>query len=153
MKLITANDERYVFRLGKREKQLFCEVLRHYPLLPAGHHRYTRAGATNDDAGNQALLDEALAAHRDEHQQRVQGLLSDRTRLAPEPPAYRLSLSREELEWLLQVLNDVRVGSWLKAGCPDPDEDQPPRITPENAPSFALMEVAGHFESALLDAL
>jgi hypothetical protein len=153
MKLITSKSGHYVFRLGKREQRLLREVLEQYPLMPDGYHRYSRAGATEDDLGNQALLEDALAAHRAEHRQRVADLLNDPARLAPEQTSFRLSLTREELEWLLQVLNEVRVGSWLKAGCPDPDEGQPPQVTAENAPFFIFMEVAAYFESALIEVL
>ena len=33
----------------------------------------------------------------------------------------QLTLSGPEIEWLLQVLNDVRVGSWIALGSPDPE--------------------------------
>jgi hypothetical protein len=153
MKLISTDDGQYLFRLGKREQRLLREVLVQYPLIPGGYHRYSRSGATGDDPGNQTLLEEALAAHRVEHQRRVTDLLKDPTRLAPDQKGFRLALPREDLEWLLQVLNEVRVGSWLKVGCPDPDEGKSPNITAGNAPFFVLMEVAAYFESAILEAL
>ena len=31
----------------------------------------------------------------------------------------RLSLSQADLEWLLQILNDIRVGSWVILGSPE----------------------------------
>jgi len=153
MKLITANDDHYVFRLGKREQTLLRRTLLEFPLIPSGYHRYSRSGATTDDLGNQTLLEEALAAQRVEHRQRVTDLLDDPTRLALGKTGYRLVLAREDMEWLLQVLNDVRVGSWLKAGCPDPDEGDLAHLTAENAPWFLQMEMAAYFESSLLEAL
>ena len=153
MKLLSASDNTFVFRLGKREKQLLTMVLRRYPLIPEGYHRLTRAGATSDDQSSQALLDEVLTAQRQEHRHRVDRLLEDPARLAADHAAYRLTLKREDLEWLLQVLNDVRVGSWIKAGCPDPEEGKPASLTAENAPHFLVMEVAGQFECVILDAL
>ena len=64
---------------------------------------------------------------------------------------FRLLLQPTEVEWLLQVLNDVRVGSWLALG--EPDEDKPPDLTPENFRYAVAMEVCGAFQSALLAAL
>ena len=153
MKLVRTDGNLCVFRLGQRERDLFTQVLRRHPLVPTGYHRYTRAGATADDPANQALLDEAMAGHRAEHRERVEGLLNDPSRLGSDEKGWRLTLSREDIEWLLQVLNDVRVGSWLKAGCPDPDGKTPPKITAANAPFFASIEAAGRFETALLDVL
>jgi len=152
MKLILTDDDRRVFRLGQQEQDLLRRILDQYPLLPDGYHQFTRSGVTADDPENQALLDEALATHHDDLRRRVRELFNDPTRLAPDQTSYRLSLTREDLEWLLQVLNEVRVGSWVRAGCPDPEDGPPAPIATDKAPFFILMEVAAYFESALLDA-
>ena len=53
----------------------------------------------------------------------------------------------------LQVLNDIRVGSWVKLGCPDPDKAlpaSPPRL---DARSLQAMHLSGQFQMALLEAV
>ena len=57
---------------------------------------------------------------------------------------------RAEVEWLFQVLNDVRVGSWVRLGSP---EGKPREVTIATAPHFVAMEMAGYFEAELLEAL
>lgn len=102
----------------------------------------TYAGATADDPANQALLDEAHGGAHGKGGEQVEGLLNDPSRLASDEKGCRLTLSQEDIEWLLQVLNDVRVGSWLKAGCGPGSEDSS-KITAANAMFFALIRRLG----------
>ena len=105
-------------------------------------------------AGNlgtvQRLLDEALAEQRAENKKQVQALLADPRRFEPTQTGAHLSLSRAEVEWLFQVLNDVRVGSWVRLGSP---EGKPREVTPATAPHLVAMEMAGYFQMQLLEAL
>jgi predicted house-cleaning NTP pyrophosphatase (Maf/HAM1 superfamily) len=73
-----------------------------------------------------------------------------RDRLAETRVAFK-RLSPAEIEWLLQVLNDVRVGGWLALG--EPEELEPPEINETNAPYLLAMEAAGYFQAQLLAAL
>jgi leucyl/phenylalanyl-tRNA--protein transferase len=66
---------------------------------------------------------------------------------------YRVGFSRGEMEWLLQVLNDVRVGSWIALGSPSQQEEAIKGLNEQNAPHLLAMELAGYFESYLLDAI
>ena len=64
-----------------------------------------------------------------------------------------LTLSGPEIEWLLQVLNDVRVGSWIALGSPDPEQGKKIVFNEKILPRFRMMELAGAFEMVFLDAL
>ena len=105
------------------------------------------------DAENQTLLEEAIAAQQQTHKQQVEALLANKARFVEESGGFRFALDRDQVEWLLQVLNDVRVGSWLILGCPDPEAGKPPKPTPKNAPFLLAMELCAHFQYELLEAL
>jgi hypothetical protein len=152
MKLLATQADHLVFGLGKRERSLFREVLKHFPLVPVSHHRIGRAPATEPD-GATKLLEEAMSARQREHQGRLSALLGDQRHLVAAGAGYNLRLSREEVEWLLQVLNDVRVGSWLILGCPDPDQGKALEVNESSSKYLFLMELAGYFESELLEAV
>ena len=64
-----------------------------------------------------------------------------------------MTVSGPEIEWLLQVLNDVRVGSWIALGSPDPEQDKKIVYHKDMLPHFQMMELAGAFETVFLDAL
>jgi hypothetical protein len=63
----------------------------------------------------------------------------------------RFTITRTQMEWLLQVFNDIRVGAWLALG--EPKDMELPEITKTNAPYLLAMEVSGQFEAGLLMAL
>jgi hypothetical protein len=72
---------------------------------------------------------------------------------ASEPNERRLVLSSAQLEWLLQVLNDIKVGSWVQLGCPEIERAAPLKLTKLNARSFQALHLSGQFQVALLEAV
>ena len=78
--------------------------------------RAQQVGPAAGPEANQQLLDEALAEQRAENKKQVQALLADPRRFEHTETGARLSLSPAEVEWLLQVLNDIRVGKLGSAG-------------------------------------
>jgi hypothetical protein len=150
MKLIRSTKTRLVFDLGQREEQMLLRLLKLYPCVPPAHHVLSKAGRLPDSEANQQLLDEALAEQRAQHKKQLQTLLADPRRLEHTESGARLSLSSAEAEWFMQVLNDIRVGSWILLGSPD---GKPLELTPEKAPHFVAMERAGYFQMQLLEAL
>jgi hypothetical protein len=57
------------------------------------------------------------------------------------------------MTWLLEVLNEVRVGSWLNLGKPDNLDRVLLAQDEANARSLWSMELSGYFQMALLAAL
>jgi hypothetical protein len=151
VKLIHSDKKGLVFQLGQREKQLLFAVLELYPLTPASHHRLSKQGKGPKAKENQQLLKEALAEQRKENRRLVQAMLNEPQRFRETKTGLELVLAPAQIEWLLQVLNDVRVGSWLTLGEPEPGKEPP--VTEQNAKFFFALEVCGLFESVLLAAL
>jgi hypothetical protein len=150
MKLVRSTKTRLVFDLGQREEQMLLRLLKLYPCVPPAHHVLSKAGQLPDSEANQQLLDEALAEQRAQNKKQLQTLLAEPRRLEPTESGARLSLSPVEAEWFMQVLNDIRVGSWILLGSPD---GKPMELTPVKAPHFVAMERAGYFQMQLLEAL
>ena len=96
------------------------------------------------------MLEAALAEQRKENQRLVLELLS-KPRFRRKGKAYEITLKRSEVDWLLQVLNDVQVGSWVMLG--EPEQDETPVVTEETLKYYAALRLCQMFESALLDAL
>lgn len=154
MRLLRASKGNYQFHLGEREKHVFCELLGLYPCIPPAHQPLSKNGKLPDGEVNQRLLDEALAEQRAENQKLLQTFLSDPLRLVgikkQGDDGFRLTLSPAELEWLLQILNDIRVGSWLKLGSP---EEPKLVLNASTMPHVWAMEASGHFQMQLLAAV
>jgi len=148
VKRVRVADENTVFQLESREKHLLIHLLELYPRIPAGYQPLSRTAG--QDASNQRLLDEALAEERTEKKKAVAELLSDPTRLRQKEDSWLLSLTPAEMEHLLQVLNDIRIGSWVSLGSP---ETQFAALKEQMSFDFWAMEMAGFFQMNLLGAI
>ena len=151
MILIRRDKQSLVFQLGAQEKQLLVKVLKHYPLVPSSHHRLSQGKPGAHAEEDQQLLDEALAGQREKNRRRVQAMLDGPGRFRVAKSGFEFALTHAEVEWFLQVLNDVRVGGWLALGSPEPGAV--PKVTEQNVKHHFAMEASGLFESALLAAL
>jgi hypothetical protein len=140
-----------VFQLHGREKQLLLHTLKLYPLVPPSHHLLSKNNDAQAAEENQRLLEEALAERRQENRRQVLAMLEEPQRFRETKTGLELTLTPAEIEWLLQVLNDVRVGSWLILGEPEPGDE--PEVTEANARYLLALELCGLFESSLLAGL
>jgi hypothetical protein len=147
VKFLRVEDDHSVFHLDKREKELLIILLRQYPVIPPAHHRLSKSSAPANET-NQKLLDDALSEQRRENKKQVDAFLADPQRFSETDKFCRLKLNSAETEWLLQVLNDIRVGSWILAGSPEelPHSD----FTDWTTPEVWAMELAGFFQMCLL---
>lgn len=150
MKLLRNANQLYLFELGYREKELLVQILELYPRIPPAAHRLSKRGRLPDLDAGQRLLEEALLEHRAENRRQLQALLNEPRRLTSTPTGWQLTLSTGDLEWLLQVLNDIRVGCWVNLGSP---ETRIPPLTEKNAPDLWAMEIAGSFQMRFLEAV
>lgn len=150
MKFLKADGDNLLFQMGRREKILLLDLLKLYPLVPPAHHRIS--GSTDDPKveANQHLLDEAIAEHRAEIKKALDAMLLEPNRFEETSSGFRLALSSTQAEWLLQILNDIRVGSWLLLGSPDEKKGKRMRLGLQSARHLWAMELSGHFQFALL---
>jgi hypothetical protein len=147
VKLIRASTKRFGFQFGKREMERLRNVLKFYPCIPPTYQRLTRSGRVPDAEVGQQLLEEALAEQRAENKKRLDAFLADPKRVAANPAGWQLSLTRGDYEWLLQILNDIRVGSWVILGSP---EQRIESVTEKTVPHVWAMEMAGAFQMEFL---
>lgn len=109
----------FVFQISKQELEWLLGILKFYPQLDSGYHQITQ-GAAEEIKAEQQLLEEAMAQRRCEHIGKLEKFFATPGRFRLEAPGqFRFTLTAEQMEWLLQVLNDVRVGCWVKLGLPN----------------------------------
>jgi len=154
MKLLRANKDALVFRFNEGEKAVLLDILKLYPCVPPGHrrHRLHARAAISSDLENQCLLEEALAEQRAKTKRQLQAWLKSPKTFLATPAGAELHLRRSDFDWLLQVLNDVRVGSWIALGEPEELPDDLP-ANETDAAHVCAMELAGLFEMTLLEIL
>ncbi len=150
MRFVQRDADKAVFRLGKREKPQLISVLGLYPRVPPAHHQISRNQELPGYDEKQYLLNEALAEQRTENQRLIKEFLTDPGRFSEGTPVlFTVPVGR--LDWLLQILNEVRVGSWIAIGAP---EDSVLSVLSEKtAPDIWAMEAAGYFQTCVLEAI
>jgi hypothetical protein len=150
VKLSRRLGDRYHFQLEDREKAVLLTLLKLYPVT---RERYQRLSKSEDKAEAQELLEKELA-----EQQRANGIvigrmLRSRIVFRRKESGWAWSVSAEQIESLLQVLNDIRVGSWAALGSPDGVKETLAALNEKTARYLWAMEMSGQFQAALLEAM
>jgi hypothetical protein len=150
VKFIGRHEEQLVFEMTVREKSLFLAILGLYPQVPQSHHRLSQQSDLPDAEANQRLLEESLKAQKAESRKWITTTFKEPDRFKPGKTGFYLTIKRPELEMLLQIFNDVRIGSWLTLGSPAAGQKKKLVPTPQTAPFIQRMELAGAFEMFFL---
>ncbi len=155
MKFIGREQEQFVIEMNDQEKSLFLAILSLFPQVPAAHHQLSRQDGLPDADANQHLLEESLKAQKDESRQWITVTFKNPDRFQPVKTGetelhLHLTVSRPEIEILLQIFNDVRLGSWLALGSPDLGQKKKPAPSRQTTPFIQRMELAGLFEMFFL---
>jgi hypothetical protein len=142
----------FAFHMSQREKDLLLAVLKLYPQLDASYHRLSRNPKTTDKA-EQQWLEEAMEQQQRDHKRKLgQFFNNDRRFFKDSQGDLRFSLTGEQMEWLLRVLNEIRVGSWVRLGRPELDVARMIHPAGAQARLVSAMELCGYFQSNLLEA-
>lgn len=152
MKLLRIDGDRFDFEFSPVEKELFFHALNLYPLVPESHHRLTKGKQMPGQRENQRLLEETIQSQRDENRKEIATWLDEPERFTRSGEDWRVQFDRDDLEWLLQVMNDIRVGSWIAVGSPEHSQEQPMETDPDSLRNLLRMEIAGSFEMYFLGA-
>lgn len=143
----------FIFQFDPTEFELFAELLKQYPLVEPSHFELSKSADPDEIADDQQFLEETLSSEKRQTRRELHALLEDESRRKTTEEDVFLRISAEEGEWLLQVINDLRIGSWIGLGCPDEKQENQLELTPEIAPLFWTIRFAGYCQSVLLDAL
>lgn len=142
----------FVFEISPQEKQLLMATLKLYPQLDKSYHQLTKNPKSIGKA-EQEWLEEAMEQQRLDHKKKLDQFFAHDQRFFKDTQGeLRLSLNGEQMEWLLRVLNEIRVGSWVRLGQPELDVARKKHLTAAQARLFSIMELSGYFQSNLLEA-
>src|SRR5205823_5179832 len=123
---------------GESEKSLLFTVLELYPRVTSAARLSTRSGKkSRHSKDTSVLLEEALSEQRAENKKHLKAFLEEPKRFEKGEAGWRFSLTHAEADWLLQIFNDIRVGSWIEMGSPEERLDV---ITEANMRDFWAME-------------
>ena len=150
MRLLKQSEAGWKYELNQNEGILLRTLVKEFPLAAATAVKIARTGAGAKSAERQRLLNESLAQHRLEVKQQAGKLLAANLKAGKD--GWRLSVSANEREVLLQLLNDIRVESWHALGDPDNLDALPAPPSEMDLRHHHLMHLAGYFEWKMLEA-
>jgi len=153
VKRVSADDKAIIFQLSTRERDMLVQILQTYPVVPPAHQPLSQELRDSQVTDYQRLLEEALAEQRAANKGHLHTWLTAADRFQKSKPGLRFTLERTDSEWLLQVLNDIRVGNWLQLGSPERTGLMPPKLPPKFLPQWLAMEMSGYFQMIILEAL
>lgn len=150
MRLVERDQNQLTFELNERQKLLLERILLDYPVAEHGHHAISKSSESVELPDHQELLEEALAENRAEMKRRVRNFLRDPRRFVRSDAGWRVSILARQFDWLLQVLNEIRIGSWHRLNCPETEDFELMKDDPE---AFVRMSITGQLQQNLLLAL
>ncbi len=150
MKLLKSDAEALTFELDRRERELMVFLLRRYPVLDPAWHQIASPGDRAALAAEQAMLTESMTEEQLANRRKVERFIGSHLDLERQGP---VRITRLEADWLLRVINDVRVGSWVRLGAPDEAAMHTPELAARSMPDYTAMELGGLVQSVLLAAL
>ncbi len=150
MKFLRATSQERFYAIRPSELQMLLIVLGSFPVLSRSQP-LSVSGNVEELGDAQKLLDEAMSAHWSGMRQELETWTNSPDRFRQVEGQLEWRIENDRREWLLQVLNNVRVGSWIELGSPDDLELAQQQAGGDTVHHLALMEMAGMFLSALLD--
>jgi len=150
MKLVKQAKGSWQYLLNAMEASLLKDILKKFPVTGDVPARITKTDTDPKAAAREKLLNESLVEHRQALKRQAMDLLNANHFKKTEPD-YLFTLTSEEREILLQILNDIRVGCWVSLG--KPESLEPPTTFPSalERARHNLMNLAGYFEHHLVD--
>jgi len=145
MKLLKQVRNGWEYELNHQEAMCLRTLVREFPLTPATPAKITTAESARKAAERERLLNESMVEHRMDMKLKAARLLK------ASQAGWRLRLNPEERETLLQLLNDIRVGSWRALGEPEDLEFKSPSASERKLCFHTFMQLAGYFEVKLLN--
>lgn len=150
MRFLRAIEGTFELEFASEEKALLFHLLNLYPLVPETYHRLTKDRKLARRQEDQQLLTDALKSQREQNKKEILALTNNSARFTEMGGESKIIFTRGEVEWLLQVFNDVRVGCWIALGPPGYETKKKGRPDRTSLQHTMMMELAGAFEMFFL---
>jgi hypothetical protein len=141
----------FVIQLQKQEHHCLMAVLACYSSLDLYIQPLSRSGSVNQES--QSLLNDAMAGLRRARMDKLREFIKGKpARLRRDDSGrFRLTINSEDLEWLLQILNEIRVGCWIRLGRLEMDDLSKRELTIAELRTRDIMDLCAYFQAELLE--
>ena len=149
MKLLKKSEGNWRYALHQNEFDLLCHLLNKFPYTESVPAKISKTDKDSKSVEREKLLNESMAEHRKELKRQAVNLIAG-NKLKISKKRYLLTLTAEDREVMLQILNDIRVGCWVALGQPESLELQELNDSPRKLRYRSIMNLAGYFEHHLI---
>src|ERR1017187_12454 len=149
MKLAKQLGRSWQYTLSQNEFDILCHLLKKFPYTEVVPATISKTDADPKSFEREKLLNESMAEHRKELKRQAVNLIAG-NKLKKSKNRHLMTLTAEDREILLQILNDIRVGCWHSLGKPGSLELQKPDCSPQELQLRSLLNLAGYFEHHLI---
>ena len=141
----------FVIQLIKQEHECLLSVLACYPELDVYIQPLSRRDAVNED--HQRLLNEAMAEQRQARLAKLHEFIKGKpARIKRDDSGkFRLTINTEDVEWLLRIINEIRVGCWIRLGRLEMEELSKRELSPAELRTRGIMDLCAYFQAELLE--
>ncbi len=155
MKVIRQEGGQFELQMEEEEWESFSDLLAQYPLTPADHHSLnSKSNPDPDLKESEQWLRDSVSNHQTDREAQIKKWIqSIKPSNNDADLMYPISFDPERADWLIEILNDLRVGSWMSLDCPSADELSGKSWESKGWPRIWIMEASGMYESILLQAL
>ena len=155
MKCIRKGEGRFDMALEEGEWLALKDLVTQYPKTPSDHHSLTSEDNPDPDLkDSDEWLKENGAVHQGERHRQIKAWIKTIHPFKQEGvTTYTIEFEPEKADWLIEILNDIRVGCWLSLGCPSPEDLTGADWKKEDWPTLWSMELSGMYQSVLLKCL
>ena len=153
MRVFEKTDSALVLELGVAETDFLKQILSDYPLAANESRRFSAFADAGEVWENTTLLQSSLREHAQTNRAKLRLWLDSPETWKHFPDRTLLFLKTEDCSWFLQILNDLRIGSWRKLDCPEQEELDSIEINRENAHPLLAMKVSGFLQTLILNAI
>ncbi|MGH7941342.1 MAG: hypothetical protein ACREFR_09750, partial [Limisphaerales bacterium] len=125
MKLVKQSPKEFQYELQEQDAESLRFLVKQFPIADFSPAVISRTDAGPKSMEREKLIHESLRAHRDELKRQARALVRpEKFKIEDDKQVYRISPRARE--FMLQILNDIRVESWRILGEPDDPEAQIP---------------------------
>jgi len=150
MKLAGQDGDIWRYLLSPGEAGSLLALVSQFPVAAAAPAKISLSEADPKTLEREKLLNESLAEQRADLKKRAAIIISP-DRLKASGKGRVLQINTEEREILLQILNDIRIGSWRVLGEPDNLEPDFSKLPESEQRYWRFLHVAGYFQCQLLE--
>ena len=155
MKVIRQEGGQFELQMEEAEWESFSNLLSQYPLTPADHHSLN--SKTNPDPDlkeSDQWLRDSVSNHQTDREIQINKWIQSIKPVDTDAEiTYPVPFDPERADWLIEILNDLRVGSWMSLDCPTTEDLTSKSWESKDWPRIWTMEASGMYQSILLQAL